>query len=373
MRLERLMHLQDYQSATRKRAGLHVLTNASFDGNSPEAVRLNLQSPNTGCIRAGSRSQAFPREAPPFRILSPSLLLSAEQLNHWASNFAAVYDAIGDQPLGNIRGDDPLNSVLLSNLQARSFEIAYIDNLLETLCVETDLYREYNNHDRASTFLQGNELTSDGRRVLDNFDAAIAVYSQIPELRRYSIQDGVRTGNLGPRGQRFREGFSRTRAVSLGNGCALEYVAYELKPLHLSGRDFCWHQETGDLRLVSVDLLCRYGGRPVWCEVKMAGDTWVSSAVRQLLFYGSMLSNGHQQRRFNRFFGDQFDDLRPWLSVLAEFRADTAFLADYEQSIEFIRHRATRDVLQPYFEGVIFALLHPDGEGFAAESRIVRW
>ena len=374
MRLDRVPNMQEYQAFSRKRTGLHVLTNTCFQDGCPEALRLNLQSPNTGYRRANGSPGTFPRESSPFDILSPSLLLSADQLGLWHSNFAVVSEAVGNKPLGTIRVKDPANDSILRHLQARSFEIAYIDTLMETLPVETALYQAYNRHGKTIGLLHGDTVTVEGASLLRDFESAAAVYCQVPELCRYFVQEDIRTEELGPRGQRFREWLSGSHTLPIGQEAALEYIGYELRPLHLAGRDFRWKQTAGDLRLVAVDLLCRYQDQPVWCEVKMAGDTWTSSALLQILFYGCMVSSGHQRRRLNRFFPNQFNSCRPWLGILVEKRDDPDFCRDWDQTIAFARHPSSKQVLQPHFDGIIFVLLTQEEEGWGmADSTVVRW
>ena len=149
MRLTRLHNLQDYQATTAEQTGGVLLTNARFPAGVPQCARVNLSSPNSSCRRAGSVSFKFPRQQPPFDILSPSLLISLDQLRQWQENFAVVHDAVGDRLLGNIRVDDPAHENILPNLQARSYEISHIDDLLERLPVETELYTRYLGHKRS--------------------------------------------------------------------------------------------------------------------------------------------------------------------------------------------------------------------------------
>src|SRR5690606_39032827 len=102
----------------------------------------------------------------------------------------------------------------------------------------------------------------------------------------------------------------------------LEYVAYALRPLRLSGAEFRWERQTQDARRLSIDLLCRFQGQPVWTELKMNGDTWTSSALQQILLYGAMVAGGHQARRLHSLYGAEFDQGRQWLAVLVEDRDD---------------------------------------------------
>jgi hypothetical protein len=372
VRLERLANLHDYLTVIGERRGLHVLTNVAFEGGDPESIRVNLDAPNGSYKRVGHPPQVFSREQPPFEILSPSLLITADTLRQWQDNFASVNDAVGGVALGNLPAEDPANDQLLSQLQARSFEIAHIDTLLESLPVETPLYLRFADHPKTIDLIRDGTLAQGGQDLLDRFSKSLSVYSQIPELRRYF--DVVQTGDLDLRGERLRQWFTNHGPLDCGDGGILEYVAYELKPLHLSGGCFHWRQD-GDLRLVSVDLLCRYGDQPVWTEVKVQGDTWTSSAVLQILFYGAMIASGHQRRRLQTHFPERFLNPRPWLGVFVEQRpGKPEFLQDWHQAIAFSQHEAVGEALRPHFNGIIFVLLSKHNEGWAVEQRTVsRW
>lgn len=375
MRLDRLTNLQDYQAVTEERTGQSVITGVSFEDGCAESVRVNLQVPNCSYRRASSGNELFPHNGPlPFDIGNPSLMLSLKQLSQWQNNFATVHDAMGDTPLGSIRTDDPVHQAILPELQARSFEIAHIDTLLENLPVETALYTQYNDHHQAIALYEDDELTADGITLLDNFNEAFSVYAQLPELRSYSVQTKTRRGNLGPRGQRFREWLNQNHGLPVDIDVPLTYIGYELKPWHMSGRDFRWNQADGDLRLASVDLLCHYQNQPVWCEVKMNGDTLTSSAVLQVLFYGSCVCNSRQRQRLDRIFPNQFENTRPWLAVIVEKRDHANFIPDFEQAVGFARHPATQTVLEPHFDGMIFIIIRPSDDGWAVtRTEKVRW
>ena len=278
--------------------------------------------------------------------------------------------------MGNISINDPANDSILSKLQASSFEIAYIDSLLDTLSLDTQLYAKYNEHPKALRLFQGNEPTPTGRELLNQFEEAYAVYTTLPELRTYFDQGSAQEGKLGPRGQQFRGWLQQVNEIPIDNDLNLAYVAYELKPWHMSGKNFRWKQDAGDLRLASVDMLCRYQGQPVWCEVKMAGDTWTSSAVLQILFYGSCVCTSYQRRRLSRVFATEFDDARPWLAIIVERRQEqeSEFLADFEQAVAFAQHELTCSLLNHHFNGMLFVIVSQIDKGWNVDRHVqVHW
>jgi len=348
--------------------GQHVLTNVSFNNGPPETIRLNATSGDCSFWRCTGKRDTFSVGEPPFQFHYPSLCFSFGQLGQWQKNFAVVHDAIGDFSLGSIPAVDARNKQILCGLQNRTFEIDHIDKLLHELDFDTALYQSYSLKENSLNLSDG------GLELLESFANAVSNYGQIPELRSFSKdRENRRRGDLGPHGQRFREWFSQN-SLTLNDNGIIEYIDDELKPLHLSGREFRWNQNEGDLRLVSVDLLCEYGGHPVWCEVKMDGDSWTSSAVLQILFYGSMICSGNQQRRIRRRFYDRFEQTRPMLGVIVEKRDNQDFQSDFESSLQFARHQKTQSALGPYFDGMIFIVIQSDADGWAVKrSEVVPW
>ncbi len=115
---------------------------------------------------------------------------------------------------------------------------------------------------------------------------------------------------------------------------------------------------------MAVDLLARYQGNPIWCEVKMRHDSWATAALQQVLLYGSMICSGNQKRRCRRFYSNQFDRFTPWLGILIEEQAEDGFIEDFEQAIMFSRLPMVQDLLKTHFEGVLFAVLRSDEKGW---------
>ncbi|WP_237228827.1 hypothetical protein [Rubinisphaera sp. JC750] len=352
-----LIHTQqELVAAVAEKTGRHVLLNAVFDSGAPETIRLNLASPNCSCYSSSHGAQTFSLDEIPFQVLSPAVLLSMSELSGWAANFTFAAEAVGEVSWGQIPQNDPRNDVPLPKLQSVIDQLLEADSLLRELPVETDLYRSYLKHPRSLRLLDGEVMSDAGQDLLANFAQATTCYVQVPELRGYCIQESVREGELGPAGEQFREWFQQACGLSGSAADAgLEYVAYSLRPLRLSGSEFRWETQTQDARRLSIDLLCRFRGQPVWTELKMVGDTWTSSALQQILLYGAMVAGGHQASRLQSYYGAEFEQDRPWLAVVVEDRDDQAFLEDFDQTLRFVQLPAAKKAVQEYFAGIILA------------------
>ncbi len=364
MRLEYLRTTRDYRVSPKDRSGGFLLSNVSFESGIPESIRLNVSHPNSSFRRAQSGVQTFPHNAPPFELLAPSMLFSMDQLRGWQTNFAVGQDALGEVALGTIRTSDPSVEQILSRFQAHAFELAHIDHVLESQSFQTPLYSKYRKVGKYVELSNGGEPNAVGQLLLEQFEDAASIYAQVPELLSYFDQRKVRTGDLGPRGRQFQEWFSNAGQLTGIDGVTLEYVKHELRPLRMSGSEFRWNQNEGDLRMLSIDLLCRDRKHPVWCELKMDGDSWTSSALVQVLLYGSMLCSSHQQRRCRRFFSQQFSDFRPWLGIIVEQREDDGFPEDFESAWAFTRSNSAREVFQHYINGFMFWVIRPVNGGW---------
>ena len=216
-------------------------------------------------------------------------------------------------------------------------------------------------------------MSDAGQELLANFPQATTCYVSVPQLREYCIQESVREGELGPAGEQFREWFQQARRLSgPAAEAGLEYVAYALRPLRLSGAEFRYNQQDGqpnDVRKLTTDMLCRFQGQPVWTELKMANDTWTSSALQQILLYGAMVAGEHQSRRLQYHYGAEFEQGRQWLAVLVEDRDDRAFLEDFDQTLRFVQLLAAKKVIQEHFVGIILAKI----TGHEGQWRISEW
>ena len=70
-----LIHTQqELVAAVAEKTGRHVLLNAVFDSETPEAIRLNLAAPNCSYYSSSHGAQTFTLDEIPFRVLSPAVL-----------------------------------------------------------------------------------------------------------------------------------------------------------------------------------------------------------------------------------------------------------------------------------------------------------
>ena len=104
--------------------GRHVLLSVRFEGGLPQAIRLNIDRPNSSFIRARDLSTTtFPWDRPPFEFGNPSVAVSFESLKVLAECSEIVSQAIGNTPLGSIPVDDRRNADILRNLQTLASDL----------------------------------------------------------------------------------------------------------------------------------------------------------------------------------------------------------------------------------------------------------
>ena len=255
----------------------------------------------------------------------------------------------------------------------------------DQLSLDSALFRSCRSYLKAVTLFDHGTATEQATTLLTEFQQASEQYSQLAELGAYLDQNDFLSEDIGRRGDQFRSWLQRRGTITYGSGMTLDYVAHELGPLPISGVDFQWDWNSVDghtftesvsqeLRRSSVDLLLRFDGRPVWTEVKMRGDTWTSSAMQQILFYGSILSSGNQKRRCRHYFPDHFQSFQPWLGILVEDRDAPKFVADYEQTLNFANSQNTKSTLKDLFGGIVFGIIQETPNGWVlSRSQIIRW
>jgi len=377
MRLTRVSTPSELASCLANTTGQFVLTSVTFGASPAETIRLNITPSGCTYWRGSTGRGTCQIEDIPFHVGAPSLLLSFDQLRQWQENFFLIQDCIGSVPLGNVPANDKANALVLSNLQSASAELDSLDKLLDSLEVDTGIFYEFMEKTKTRDLFINDDLTQKGRALHEKLCQAAATYNQIPELRSYSAdRGGRRKEDLGPKGQRFRQ-WHNSNPLPIGGGPLMHYVDDEIKPLHLSGRDFQWRQKEGDMRLLSVDLLGNLEGKPVWCEVKVDGDSWTTAALVQILLYGSMIAGSNQQRRLERQFPNRFTDTTPWLGIIVEERDHSDFMADHDAAIGFCRHPDTRTELRKFFAGIHVVRIAARDEGRqiwkVTHSETIRW
>ena len=147
---------------------------------------------------------------------------------------------------------------------------------------------------------------------------------------------------------------------------------YEIKPLNIADT-IRWNCST-DPRTDSMDLLLSARDSAVFTEVKMAGDSFVSSALVQILYYASMMVNERQHRRLRREFPTLGPE-PPWLGVIAEERDETkpnegGFSADKDTTIGFLEQEETKRILGKHFRGIFVLIIREEPTPFDQEKRI---
>jgi len=152
----------------------------------------------------------------------------------------------------------------------------------------------------------------------------------------------------------------------------LNYVNYEIKPLNIADT-IRWNCGT-DPRTDSVDLLLSYQGSAVLTEVKMAGDSFVSGALVQILYYASITANESQHQRLRRKFPSLSHESL-WLCVIAEERDEAkpneaGFSADKDATVRFLKHQETKQVLGRYFRGIFVLVIREESTPFDQQKGI---
>lgn len=62
------------------------------------------------------------------------------------------------------------------------------------------------------------------------------------------------------------------------------------------------------------------------------------------------------------------------LGVIVEEREYPMFASDFESSRPFSGHPATQAALGPFFDGIIFVEIQPNGDSWVVkQSEVVRW
>lgn len=312
-------------------------------------------------------------DSPGFGMTDRTLVLSYDDVNTLANNFQVIWEAVppsavveGGVGVGNVSqtGDDM--RLLLAGLEQRSGDILAIEDAL-VVPLDTSLLSIRRALSRSVVLTEGGGLSDNAKSVLAAFSESQRVYAGLPRLRGFGIENEKRGRDVPCRGDgRLRYYLQHNPVNSLATSRPLDYVAYELKPLNISGLK--WNCSC-DPRTDSLDLLMSFGGSPIFTEVKMAGDKFVSAAVVQVLYYASILANDRQKDRL----AEEIPGLRPqppWICVIAQQRDDSGFASDLDGAVRFLQHQETRDVLSPYFMGAIVLVIQENGEPFCGTRAI---
>jgi hypothetical protein len=337
----------------RRSVGGLLLLNVTVD-DAATSVCVNIETSGSAAWREkyGNRG-SLNLESPAFSLTEHSLVLSYGDVNALGNNFHVIWEAIpanavtpnGRVAVGNLSQNGAEMDHMLVELEHRSDDIKAICDALENP-LNTEL-RSLPKPSGSVRLMNGSALSDYAGNVLSAFLESQRFYAGLPVLRGFGTENLRGLALPNQRGALLRYHMQHNPADPLRCSRPLAYVTYELKPLNISG--WSWNC-TGDPRTESVDLLMSMGGSPVFIEVKMKGDTSVSAAVVQLLYYASILANDKQKERLAREI-EGFTSQVAWLCVIAEQRNDAGFANDLGVAVSFLHHHETRKALGPFFGG----------------------
>lgn len=360
----------------RRSVGMVLLLNVTVDG---EATSVCVNVERSGSAAWG-RKEGKPRrldlDSPGFSLTERTLVLAYDDVNTLGNNFHVVREAMptkavnpdGSVAVGKLTRDGAEMGYVMAELERRTDDIVAIRDALN-VPLDTKLFSLRRALGRSVELMKGADLSEYGTEVLSAFSESQRVYAGLPVLRGFGTENTGRGQDLPNKGDaRLRFYMQHNPKNPLVTSRPLDYVAYELKPLNISD-GLKWNCSF-DPRTESVDLLLSMAGSPVFTEVKMAGDKFVSAAVVQLLYYASVLANERQRERLAREITKDAMAHEAWLCVIAQQRNDAGFAGDLAAAASFLRHEETRRTLAPYFSGAAILVIEEKLEPFCATKRV---
>ena len=380
MNIIRPLHGETTTALLGRLVGKFLLLNVTIDGK-PTSVCVSIKSNRAASWRRKDEDRRFPLklDSPGFSVTVNTLVLSFDDVNILANNFFVIFEAIplkavdanGNVAVGKLQTDGAEIGQLLNALEQRLGDILAIDDSLH-LSLDTSLHMLYKEVGHKGTpLMDGDGLSEYGEKLLAAFSESQGTYAKLPQLRGFGRDKRIQhLPTMKYAVLRYYMQHSPTNPLSAAH--PLDYVDYELKPLHIS-KTLNWNCQSNP-RTESVDLLLSLRGSPVFTEVKMAGDSFVSSAVVQLMYYACILSSEKQKVRLNREIGG-FTSQEGWLCVIAEKRDETksknsGFTSDVNVAVSFFRHQETRKVLAPFFCGAVVLVIEKHSEPFCPTKDI---
>lgn len=275
----------------RRSVGRVLLLNVTVDG-AATSVCVNVEGGGSAAWRRKEEGKRRPLslDSPGFFLTDRTLILSYDDVNMLADNFHGVREAMpanavspdGNVAVGKLSRDGADMGHVLAELERRSDDILAIRNALE-VSLDTGLFLLRRSLAHSVGLMNGGELSDYAGKVLSAFSESQRVYAGIPVLRGFGTENPGRGQDLPNKADtRLRFYMQHNPNNPLTTNRSLDYVAYEVKPLNI--RDGLKWNCSFDPRTESVDLLMSLAGSPVFTEVKMAGDKFVSAAVVQLLY-----------------------------------------------------------------------------------------
>ncbi|MDB4639338.1 hypothetical protein OAE77_00580 [bacterium] len=384
------MFVSESQSASEfiaKHTGRYFLFNVEKSGRRI-ATCVNIKESGAGRCRFLDKnvSASVSSDDPGFELTPETIYMSYAMLNTLANCFEAVrrvipdaaFNAKGKVSVGLLKRDSEEMGRLLGTIQENTATIRTICDSLDTK-IDTPIYSLRKATKKPVKLSGDSRLTSDGKSLLEAYTASLPIYSSLPELCSFGNENTNRGKDEPTKrdaGLRFWMEYQQKKCIEnpLRSKHGLNFVAHEIKPLNIAGRDMRWNC-IGNPRTDSIDLLLEYEGGPVITEVKMAGDKFLSVGAVQLWYYAAVLASDSQKNRLGRCFDEIGVEKKPWLGLLAEARDENksnerGFSADLDSVLFFLRNSETKRVMGQQFAGAFVLVVEEDGDGFAISDEV---
>ena len=333
-----------------------LVLGADVGDSQNEAIILNVgRKTFSGCTRNKFLNGQL-KDIPRYR--SPqSRVYSLAQVESHRRSFAAWQDAVGEKPLGTMNIHSNQMQGVLGRLTDKMAELMEIDRILEEYDIRTPLFHAARKRTNAYGTLvnEDMQLTEDGRRLLEDVDHACKYYARLPELLGFGT-DNRRQLDVCLPSAVFSQFMQASPKNPLELNAPVDWVAYELKPLHIRGVSWKGDPARG-ARTESIDHLLEVERQPVLAEVKMRGDCGgraTSKALHQILYYASTMANAVQRKRLCREFPKSrfAEDARQWIALLIEERKGKPFQADRDDVLKYVQHQDVKQRLGGWFAGI---------------------
>ena len=363
---------RSFQEFFAKRTGGYILTNVAYQGRKA-TVFLNIAGASSASWRSAERPKATPLTltSPPFTLTSETACLSSNTLNALATHFEAIRQSFPEAAFSKtqkaairkLRSGSVEMTNVLNALEARSDDIRHLCESLSR-SIDTPIYK-MRKLKKPLQLVSDSSLSDAGKKLLASFAESVAVYDALPTLTGFGVGNDNR-GKTRPnkRDALLRHFMEANRSNPLQGKLRLDFVAHELKPLNIANR-LRWSCD-GNPRTDSIDLLMAYQSDAVITEVKMAGDSFASVALVQLLYYAAVLSAAHQKDRLKRWF-PQLGDGRPRLGIIVQERNEAdekGFHDDLKAVLTFLRLREAASVLGTHFGGAVVLVVERIGDSY---------
>ena len=365
--------------------GRYFLFNIKRLGQTTAAC-LNIKKSGSGKCRflGNSGAIATSSDEPGFELTSKTIYIPYTMLNMLGNYFEAircvmpsgVFNQQGRVSVGLLGRDSEMMGSLLGTLQEKTETICEIYVSLKT-SIDTPIYSPRKGTKKPVKLAVESKLSISGQSLLEAYGESLPIYSCLPELCGFGNENTNRCEEEpNKRDARLRfwmqDQKKQENANPLHSKHGLNFIAHELKPLNIAGRNMKWNCE-GNPRTDSIDLLLEHEGSPVVTEVKMAGDKFLSVAAVQLWYYAAVLASDSQSNRLVRWFNEFSGRGKPWLGLLAQTRDESksnerGFSDDLESVLVFLRNSETKNVMGHRFAGAFVIIIEEIGDGFAISN-----